>query len=343
MDDRTARLLRLRDGFGGLDPEAGLAPDLRRTWVDAGIECRGEVVCWAPAPSHADDAPGRALDLTGWECSETRFHLEDFVPVESRDAEVPIFGVDAQRTLLRQGIALAREVGRMAGELSAPIPLRCIVGVNETCGTFRFHRIRSNESWILDDLDSYDREYGVVIDFLPRTRDRFHSARIEAAQRTALFDLVELLAPDAEKARGRLEYVLENASWSAFDPEDALIEVLFDGVDGGLAHFHRAVADPAAIRSRLALLPSCPAGLTWDWDDGDIHRGKTEADRQAHLRLLGDHCRAVGTALIGVFTGKNELVLGFLPSDKLERLIDLAATAKAEIVTYGTVEPREEP
>ncbi|MGW4847685.1 DUF6630 family protein [Nocardia brasiliensis] len=341
MDDRTARLLGLRAGFGGLDPEEGLAPGLRRAWVDDGIECRGEVVCWAPAPSHAEDAPGRDLDLTGWECSETCLHLEDFVPVDSRDAEVSIFGIDAQRTLLRQGIALAREVGRMAGELSAPIPLQCIVGVNETCGTFRFHRIRPDESWLLDDLDSYARDYGVVIDFLPRPLDRFHSARIDAAQRTALFDLVELLAPDAEKACGRLEYVLENATWSAFDPEDALTEVLFDGVDGGLAHFHRAVADPEAIRSRLALLPTCPAGLTWDWYDGDIHRCKTDADRQTYLRLLGDHCRAVGTALIGVFTGENELVLGFLPSDKLARLIDLAATAKAEIVTYGTIERGE--
>ncbi len=338
MDDQAARLLGLRDGFGGLDPDEGLASRLR-TWVDGGIECRGEVVCWAPVPEHADDAPGRHFDLTGWECGNTSFHLEDFVPVASRDAEVSIFGLDAQRTLLRQGIALAREVGRLAGELSTPIPLRCIVGTNETCGTFRFHRIRPNESWLLDDLDSYERGYGVVIDFLPRPPGRFHSAHVDAAQRTALFGLVELIAPDVEKACRRLEYVLDNASWSAFDPENALIETLYDGVDGGLAHFHRMVADPESIRSRLALLPTCPAELTWDWYDGDIRRCKTEADRQTYLRLLGDHCRAVGTALIGVFAGENGLVLGFLPLDKLERFAELAAVAKAEIIIHGTVEP----
>ncbi|PXX58051.1 hypothetical protein DFR70_11523 [Nocardia tenerifensis] len=63
MNDRAARVLGVRNGFGGLDPEQGLAPGLR-TWVDGGIECRREVVCWAPAPAHADDAPGREFDLT---------------------------------------------------------------------------------------------------------------------------------------------------------------------------------------------------------------------------------------------------------------------------------------
>ncbi|MEU4707146.1 hypothetical protein AB0G00_12000 [Nocardia salmonicida] len=304
--------------------------------MDGGIGCRGEVVCWAPVPAHSDDAPGRHFDLTGWECFHTVFHLEDFVPVASTYADGPILGIDARRTLLRQGIALAREVGRLAGELSTPIPLRCIVASNETNGTFRFHRIRTDEDWLSDDLDSYGRDYVVVIDFLPRPLDKFSSAQIAATQRAALFDLVELIAPDAEKACGRLEYVLENASWSAFDPEDALIEVLSDGCDGGLVYFDRVIAGPDAIRSRLVLLPTCPKGMTWDWSDGDIC--ETEADLQTYLRLSADHCRTVGAALIGVVTGKNGLVLGFLPSDKLERFIELAASADAEIVIYGTVE-----
>nr|WP_156095090.1 hypothetical protein [Nocardia lijiangensis] len=340
MNDRAARLLGLREGFGGLDPEEGLASGLR-TWVDGGIGCRGEVVCWAPVPAHADDAPGLFLDLTGWECSHTDFHLEDFVPVDSTYADGPSIGVDAQRTLLTQGIALAREVGRLAGELSTPIPLRCIVATNDTNGKFRFHRIRPGESWLLDDLDSYDRDYVVVIDFLPRPSDRFHGAHIAAAQRAALFDLVELLAPDIEKARGRLEYVLENASWSAFDPEDALIEALFDGIDSGLAYFSRVITDPEAIRARLGLLPTCPEGLTWDWYDSDIEAWKSETNLQPYLRFLADQCRAVGTALIGVFIGEDGLVLGFLPLDKLERSIELAAVAEVEIVIYGQGEPGE--
>ncbi|WP_253781679.1 hypothetical protein [Nocardia amikacinitolerans] len=36
-------------------------------------------------------------------------------------------------------------------------------------------------------------------------------------------------------------------------------------------------------------------------------------------------------------------MLGFLPSDKLKRFIELAATADAEIVIYGPAEPDEHP
>ncbi|MGW6117813.1 hypothetical protein ACWFRF_02130 [Nocardia sp. NPDC055165] len=164
MNDRATRVLGVRGGFGGLDPDEGLAAGLRKR-VDGGIECRGEVVCWCPVPAHADNAPGQAVDLTGWECTHTSFHLEDFVPVEATYAEGPIVSVDAQRTLLRQGIALAREVGRLAGELDASIPLRCIIATNETNGTFRFHKIRLDESWLADDLDGYNGECVVAIDF----------------------------------------------------------------------------------------------------------------------------------------------------------------------------------
>ncbi|WP_446224215.1 hypothetical protein ACTWPB_03055 [Nocardia sp. IBHARD005] len=117
MNDRATRLLDLQGGFGGLDPD-GLASGL---WarLEGGIECRGEVVCLAPVPAHADDAPGRFQDLTGWGCSHTDFHLEDFVPVDITYAEGPIIGVDAQRILLRQGIALAREVGRLAAAIKS--------------------------------------------------------------------------------------------------------------------------------------------------------------------------------------------------------------------------------
>lgn len=82
MNDNTARLLNLRDGFAGLDPDAGLAPGLRAR-IDRGIECRGGIVSWAPPAEAADFAPGRHhSDLTGWECSETSFHLEYCVPID---------------------------------------------------------------------------------------------------------------------------------------------------------------------------------------------------------------------------------------------------------------------
>ncbi|WP_405180301.1 hypothetical protein OG225_02870 [Nocardia sp. NBC_01377] len=178
----------------------------------------------------------------------------------------------------------------------------------------------------------------MVIDFLPGPADRFRTGHIAASQRAALIDLVELLAPDVEKARGRLENVLENASWSAFDPEDALIEALLDGVDGGCAYFPSVGADPEAIRGYLTLLPACPEELTRTWQDGDIEAWNTETDLRTYLRSLGDHCRAIGIALIGVFCGKDGLVPGFLPDGKLERFIALATTAELEVFVYGSVD-----
>ncbi|MGW0252620.1 DUF6630 family protein [Nocardia goodfellowii] len=339
MDDRAARLLGLRDGFSGLDPDEGLASGLR-TWVDGGIECRGEVVCWAPAPAHADDAPGLFGDLTGWECSHNDFHLEDFVPVDPQYVEMPVIGVDAQRTLLRQGIALAREVGRLAGELSAPVPLRCIVAVGDSSGTFRFHRLRPGESLLFEDLDSYERGGVVIVDFLPRRLGRFQTPRIGAAQRAALEGLVELLAPDVERARMRLAYVLENASWSAFDPEGALIEVLHDGIDSGLVDFLRVIADPELISGRLRRLRTCPQRLDWDWYKGDPETWNARVDLPGYLQELAHHCRGVDAALIGIYAGVDGLVLGFLPEDRLERFIELAAVAQVEVVVYGQAEPQ---
>jgi hypothetical protein len=61
MNDRAAKMLGVRGGFDSLDPEMGLVPGLRK-WVDGGIECRGEVVYWRPAPPHADDAPARSFE-----------------------------------------------------------------------------------------------------------------------------------------------------------------------------------------------------------------------------------------------------------------------------------------
>lgn len=334
MNDRAARVLGVRGGFGVLDPDEGLAPDLRAL-ADDGIECPGQVACWAPAPADAGQAPGRLVDLIAWEQWHNDLHLEDFVSVHTEYPDGPLISVDAQRTLLRQGIALAREVGRLAGELSTPVPLRCIIATNETNGLFRFHRIRAGEEWLRDIIDDGEQHCAVVIDFVPRPVERFQTARVAAAQRAALFDLVELLAPDVEKARGRMEYVLENASWSAFDPENALIEALFDSVHGALVVLYRVISGPKSIRNRLTALTTCPEQLTWDWHESDVRFSKTESDLQAYLRLLAEHCRTAGSALVGVHAGKDRLALGFLPLGKVERFIELAAIAEAEIAVYG--------
>ncbi|MVU83727.1 hypothetical protein GPX89_41645 [Nocardia sp. ET3-3] len=164
MNDRAATLLRASAGFDRLDPPGGLAEGLR-AWADRGIARRGEVIGWAPVPATADHAPGDFVDLTGWECAHTYLHLEDFVPDDIIARDGSSLTVATQRELLRHGIALTRELAALAATPTPPIALRCIISANETNGTFRFHEIRPGESWHTPDLDNYDSDAVVVIDF----------------------------------------------------------------------------------------------------------------------------------------------------------------------------------
>src|SRR5262249_59659974 len=46
-----------------------------------------------------------------------------------------------ERLLLRHGFAVALEFCRLVQALEPPAPVRCIIAVNDTNGTFRFHHI----------------------------------------------------------------------------------------------------------------------------------------------------------------------------------------------------------
>ena len=166
MNDAAVSVLAPAAG----SPATALTPGLR-AMVAAGIEARGDAVIWAGA---ATPPPGARADLTRWECSANSFHLEDQVPVDVvllDDGEPSIADGD-QVTLLRQGVALALEVCRLVYDLAAPTPVRCIVGVGSTNGTFRFHRIRAGQDWLRPDLDAYRQEKLVVVDVEPAKHDQ---------------------------------------------------------------------------------------------------------------------------------------------------------------------------
>ena len=80
---------------------------------------------------------------------------------------VPAIGDEGQRVLLLQGLAFALVFSRSVYALDPPSPVRCIIGVNGTSGTFRFHQIRPGESWNLPDLDSYLSDKMMVLDIDP--------------------------------------------------------------------------------------------------------------------------------------------------------------------------------
>jgi len=51
--------------------------------------------------------------------------------------------------------------------LQLPSAVRCIVSVNDSNGTFRFHQIRDGEYWNQADLDGYRLDKMIVIDVEP--------------------------------------------------------------------------------------------------------------------------------------------------------------------------------
>ncbi|MEV0109741.1 hypothetical protein AB0H42_25855 [Nocardia sp. NPDC050799] len=152
---------------GPLEPPGGLSAGLREQ-AARGIVHRGRVVTWADSTGGVDNAPSFFPDLTGWECSDSSFHLEDFVPVDVAIIDdQPFIVEDDQRLLLLHGIALARVVGRLVYRLDPPAPVRFIIAANETNATFRFHRIRVGECWNSPDLDNYRQDKIVVMDIEP--------------------------------------------------------------------------------------------------------------------------------------------------------------------------------
>jgi hypothetical protein len=163
MNDSAMEALEVLAGQGfPAPPDGGLAPALQRR-LAAGITWRSKVLTWADSTGNADSAPAGFPDLTGWECADSSFHLEDFVP-----GEFGVFGESDQRTLLRQGTALALGLAALVRALDPPPAVRCLISANDTGATFRFHQIRPAESWNDPDLDRYRLEKLMVVDIEPR-------------------------------------------------------------------------------------------------------------------------------------------------------------------------------
>jgi hypothetical protein len=155
------------DGLHAIAPPGGLAPGLHDL-AARGIVRRGAVLTWADSAGRAEGAPGIFTDLTGWECGDSSFHMEDFVPVNAAVADgAPLITHDDQRILLLHGIAFALEFSRLVYALQPSSPVRCILGANETNATFRFHQIRPGERWNVPGLDSYRMDKMIVLDIEP--------------------------------------------------------------------------------------------------------------------------------------------------------------------------------
>lgn len=167
MNDAAARLLGVQDGLLPVPPPGGLAAGLEEV-LGRGIVRRQRVLTWVDSAGSAAGAPSFFPDLTGWECSDSSFHLEDVVPVDVAIIDdAPVISEAAQRTLLIQGLGFGLRFARLVRDLDEPGPVRCIIGANDTNATFRFHQIRDGENWNDPDLDSYKLDKMIVIDIVP--------------------------------------------------------------------------------------------------------------------------------------------------------------------------------
>lgn len=170
MNDAAARLLGAHDGLLPAPPPGGLAAGLQEL-LRCGIVRRERVLTWAGSAGGAEGAPSIFPDLTGWECSDSSFHLEDFVQVDVAVIDyAPVVSEAAQRTLLIHGLGFGLRFARLVRGLDEPGPVRCITGANDTNATFRFHQIREGEHWNDPNLDRYKLDKMIVIDIAPTVR-----------------------------------------------------------------------------------------------------------------------------------------------------------------------------
>lgn len=167
MNDAAVGALGLLQGLTMTQPQGGLAPGLWER-IRQGIVRHGDVLTWATSVSNAAQAPTIFKDLTAWECAGSSFHVEDFVNVDIAAVDdSSVISEEGQQILLQHGLTFALQFSRLVYAIDPPTPVRCILAVNATNATFRFHQIRPGELWNLPELDRYQLEKVVVIDIEP--------------------------------------------------------------------------------------------------------------------------------------------------------------------------------
>ncbi|GAA4180415.1 hypothetical protein GCM10022252_03220 [Streptosporangium oxazolinicum] len=106
---------------------------------------------WAGAPASASAAITKMgwKNLSGYEWNVNAFHLEDYTPVHRENLNGrPWISHEDQVMLLKLGLVVADNVFGLVRALPEPIPVRCVIGANDTCVVFRFHQIRCGDEWI---------------------------------------------------------------------------------------------------------------------------------------------------------------------------------------------------
>jgi hypothetical protein len=102
-------------------------------------------------------------DETGFECSLSKLHVEDFASNDLPLPELTRLGI-AYALRLRDALLRSSLSGHFRIIIAAQLPDPDI-NVNGSICTIRFHRIRTGQVWADDDLDNYGMEAVLTIDF----------------------------------------------------------------------------------------------------------------------------------------------------------------------------------
>ena len=141
LNDAAAQALGMTDGLQGMAPPGGLAAGLQQR-IDRGITRRGPVLTWRDSVGAAEGAPSFFNDLTGWECADSSFHIEDVVPVDVTTVDdAPLISDRDQRILLLHGLAFALGFSGLVYALDPPT--RCAASSVPMTRTQRFGSTRS--------------------------------------------------------------------------------------------------------------------------------------------------------------------------------------------------------
>ncbi|MCP2336147.1 hypothetical protein [Actinomadura rupiterrae] len=170
MNDAAVQTLGVLTGLERLEPPGGLATGLQEK-AARGIIRHGQALTWSDSHNPAN-AQLYLDDLNRWECDDSSFHLEDFVPVKVATVDnAPVIAEQEQRTLLLHGLAFALEFAELIYALQTPTPVRCVISAGDTNATFRFHQIRPDPGRYTD-LDAFQQEKMITVDIEPfRVRD----------------------------------------------------------------------------------------------------------------------------------------------------------------------------
>ncbi len=94
-------------------------------------------------------------DLTGYECFVNHFHVEDYL-----GAKV----IQAPHPSLAYGIVFAKNLMERIRAKYRGLRVRVILSVDSAGCAVRFHSVREGESWIPNNLESYQEEGIMVLD-----------------------------------------------------------------------------------------------------------------------------------------------------------------------------------